>query len=160
MTSSNEPKAEALPPELAQIAAEAAAITPPAAGQDQAGAVPVVIDYTAEARGLIDIGAELLAGVGPRTEAALTEERRAKIATAAGPLMQKYGLSLGVVFERWGPEINFLFALVVVGKPIAAAIQADRAEAKAAEEAATVRNPDPQPARPAVDPYAAAFVAE
>lgn len=156
MTSSNQPTAEALPAELAQIAAEAEAIAPTPAA---AGAVPGAIDYTAEARGLIDIGAELLGGVGPRTEAALTEERRAKIAAAAGPLMQKYGLSLGVVFERWGPEINFLFALVVVGKPVLLAVQADREEAKAAEQAKAVaqRDPDPQPARPAVDPYSAAF---
>lgn len=156
MASLTENPAE-LPAELAQIQAEAAALEPPPAAAGQADAAPAVpVDYVAEARGVVDIAAELLATVGPRTEAALTEERRARIAGAAGPLMQKYGLSLGVVFERWGAEINFLFAAVVVGRPIAAAINADLSESRA-EKGAEQRPADPQPARPAADPYTAAF---
>lgn len=150
-----------LPPELAQIQAEAQAIEPPpvdpVTGEPPAPALPV--DYLSEAKGVVDVAAELLGMIGPRTVAALNQERREKVATAAAGLMEKYGLTLGDVFSKWGAEINFLFALAVVGPPVARAIKDDRAEVAAQEKAAqiTKRNPDPQPERAAADPYNRAF---
>lgn len=128
------PAAE-LPDELRQLQAEAIALeptTPEAPGESAPAALAV--DHVAEAKAVIDMGAELLGMVGPKTESALTEDRRQKIANAAGPLMAKYGLTLGVLFERWGAEINFLFALVVVGKPIAAAVISDLDDQKVDEK--------------------------
>jgi hypothetical protein len=158
MTSPTSNQEQQLPPELAQIAAEAAAIAPPPAidPNEPVPAAVVPVDYQGDAKGLIDLSAELLGMVGPRTAAALNEERRAKIAAAAAGIMEKYGLSLGAILGRWGAEINFLFALAIVAPPVARAVQEDRAETKAKERAAEVQNrpADPQPERPAGDPYA------
>ena len=149
-----------LPPELRRIEAEAAAMEAPAAAELPPGQL-VPVDYLAEARGVVDIAAEMLSMVGPRTAEALNQERRQKIADASAGLMEKYGLTVGDVFQKWGAEINFLFALAIVGPPVARAIKADRAEvdATAAAEKTAPRNPDPQPARPANDAYARAFPA-
>ena len=158
-SSSDQEKLPAMPPELERIAAEAAALKPQPETAPGEVAAPAVIDYTAEAKGVIDIAAELAGNIGPRTEAAFSEDRRQRLAAAAGPLMEKYGLSLGAIFGRWGAEINFLFALTIITPPIAKAIRADMAEAKAADQAEKQATAvaDPQPPRPAGDAYQRAF---
>lgn len=136
-----------LPPELAQIEAEAAAITPAASaipGQETAPAEPPV-DYMTDAQGIVDMGAAALGAWYPRTEPVLNDAARKKLAEAAAPVMEKYGLTLGALFGRWGAEINLAFALVSLGVPIAKAISADRAEQKAAQLAATGQAPAPLP---------------
>lgn len=158
MTSSNQEQPAPLPPELAALQAEAAAISPPPAADPAApGApAPAVVDYYTDAKGLTDIAAEGLAAIYPSTAAVLDLEKRARFAAALAPLMEKYGLSLGAIFGRWGAEINFAFVASSLALPLTAAIQADRAAAKLAKEQAerAARTTDPQPARPAGDPYA------
>lgn len=124
-----------LPPELVQLQAEAEQITaetvappPPAEGEQGAPAAPV--DYLADARGLVDMSAELLAAFYPSTRPVLDDAARGRIAAAASPVMEKYGLSLGGLFGKWGAEINLAFVLAQVALPLSAAIRADR-EAKA-----------------------------
>lgn len=155
--------ANPLPPELAAIHAEAEAITPPAFDPNTpAEDAPPPADYNVDAKGLTDFVAAGLSSIYPRTAQVLTDAKRAEFAAALAPVMEKYGLSLGVVFGRWGAEINLAFVTATMAIPLANAIRDDRAAAKAeaaAKEVAT-RAADPIPARPANDPYGAAFPAE
>lgn len=144
MTSSS----DNLPPELAQIEAEAAAMTAaasPIPGQETAAPAEQPVDYLTDAQGIVDMGAAALGAWYPRTEPVLNDAARGKLAAAVAPVMEKYGLTLGALFGRWGAEINLAFALVSLGVPIAKAISADRAEQKAAQLAATGQAPAPLP---------------
>lgn len=148
-------------PELAAIAAEAAAIAQPEV-IDPANPPAPPVDYLTDARGITDIAAESLSALYPRTGAVLNEEKREKFAASLAPVMEKYGLTLGVLFGKWGAEINLAFVTVSFALPLAKAIQDDRAEYRMKEQQAerAAKNPDPQPARSAADPYNAAFTPE
>lgn len=149
-----------LPPELAQIHAEAAALDPvPTDPAALPGEIAPPVDYLTDARGVADIAAESLGALYPSTVNVLTEEKRAKFAAALAPVMEKYGLTLGVVFGRWGAEIQLIFVTATFAVPLTKAIQADRAaERAAAKQAEIVSKPaDPQPPRPVNDPYSSAF---
>ena len=51
--------------------------------------------------------------------------------------MEKYGLSLGTLFERWGAEINFaLVAVPLVGETLKAVKADNQARKEAAEREA------------------------
>lgn len=147
-------KPAALPPELAALQAQAAALeaetAPPAAPGEpgEGAALPAPVDYLADARGLVNIAAESLAAFYPSTAAVLTDEKRERIAAAAAPVMEKYGFNLAGLFGKWGPEIGLGFALAQVALPLAAAIRADRAAA-AAEKAAQPAPPPPDASSPA-----------
>lgn len=132
MDSSNETK---LPPELAAIHAEAVAIDPPAPPTDENGqpveeAAPV--DYMTDALGLTEIVAAGLGGIYPSTEKVLTPDTRKKFAAALAPVMEKYGMSLGVFFGRFGAEVNLLFVTAGFAIPLVKAIGEDRQAAKVA----------------------------
>ena len=153
-------KTNALPPELAAIHAEAEALAPAAtAAQGPAEDAPPPPDYHVDAKGLTDFVAAGLSSIYPSTANVLTEAKRAEFAAALAPVMEKYGMSLGVVFGRWGAEINLAFVTATMAIPMANAIRDDRAKAKAEERPAEAvsRPADPQPSRPANDAYAAAF---
>ena len=159
-TSDQAQPAADLPPELAQIAAEAAAIEPPPAADpanhDQAPAAPV--DYQEDAAMLVGMIFEGCSSFYPSTHPVLAP-RQARFAAALGKVMEKRQWSLAAILGRWGAEIELAFVASTMAIPLAKAIQADRAAAKAEEAQAELaaKNPDPQPARPAGDPYAAAF---
>lgn len=133
-TSENKPAEETkLSPELAQLAAEAAALegeTKPADPNAPAPEAPV--DYLTDAKGIVDMASEALGAFYPSTLAVMVPEKRDRIATALVPVMQKYGITLGVLFGKWGEEIGLCFALAQVAIPIATAIRHDREEAKKA----------------------------
>jgi hypothetical protein len=132
MTLNSDQAAPELSPELAQIAADAAAIDPPQVAPGTEAAAPSEpVDYYTDAKGLTDIAAESLAAFYPRTEAVLSPDRREKFAAALAPVMEKYGLSLGVIFGRWGAEINLAFVTAQFAVPLARAIADDRAAARA-----------------------------
>jgi len=138
---------ENMPPELAQIAAEAAAIEPAETQIDEQGqpiAEAVPVDYLVDARGITDILATSLGAIYPRTEKVLTDETRGKFAAALAPVMEKYGFSLGSVFGRWGAEINLAFVVAGMAVPLSKAIAEDRAIARASK-------PAEQSQRPVVD---------
>lgn len=161
-TSASETPA-ALPPELAQIEAEAQQLNPPpVAGQEQAqpgaSAAPVV-DFLGETRMLIDMLSGTAKVVYPSTANVLTEQARAELAAVWGPLAEKYGFTMGGFMGKWGREIAAGYTTAMLIPPLLDAIKADRAAAKIAEQQSqAVQAPaDPQPARPANDPYSAAF---
>jgi hypothetical protein len=84
-----------------------------------------VIDPSQEARELIRFAATLFFPLYPSLERVYTETRQEQLAQVSAPLMAKYNLSLGAMFERWGAEINFaLVAVPLVGETVKA-VKAD-----------------------------------
>lgn len=153
------PTSEPMTPELMQIKAEAEAIAPPPVVDPNAPPAAAPVDFMVDARGLCDFTAEGLGALYPSTLKVLDAEKRERFAAALAPVMEKYGLSLGAIFGRWGAEINLAFVTVTLAVPLANAIKSDRAAIRAEQDQAerATRNPDPQPERPAADPYTAAF---
>lgn len=118
--------------EMALLAHEAAAADEAAGvGMEGGGPAPVGIetDYHKEAATAVGIFADLLAGYAPATSAVWTPEARARTAAALGPVLAKYGVTLGTL----PPEIT----LAIVAGPllwqsarlVAAQAQSDQAAA-------------------------------
>jgi hypothetical protein len=158
--SENQPAA-ALPPELAQIEAEAAAIEPAAPADPNAPPPPAPVDYQSDAADITSMIFEGCAAFYPSTGQILAP-KQAKFAAALGKVMEKRNWSLAAFMGRWGAEIDLAFVGASIAIPLAKAIEHDRAAAKAAEQqaAAVSRDPDPQPERPAGDAYSKAFAGE
>jgi hypothetical protein len=96
------------------------------------GGVPM--DASTEARELIRFATALFFPLYPSLARIYTEPRQEQLAVVSAPLMAKYGLSLGAIFERWGAEINFaLVALPLAGETVKA-IKADNQARKEAAE--------------------------
>lgn len=160
-TSATEEKvADALPPELAQIQAEAAAIEPTAPADPNAPPPPAPVNYQSDATDITSMIFEGVASFYPSTSPIL-KPKQDRFAAALGKVMEKRGWSMAAFLGRWGAEIELAFVAGTIAIPLAKAIEADRATAKAAEQLAAVaaRDPDPQPERPAGDAYTAAFPA-
>jgi hypothetical protein len=129
-TSTSE-KTPALSPELASLEAEAQALESTTAPIDPNAPAPEApVDYLTDAKGVVDMASEALGAFYPSTLAVLLPEKRDRIANALAPVMQKYGMSLGVIFGKWGEEIGLLFALSTVVIPLATAIRADKDQQK------------------------------
>lgn len=94
-------------------------------GQGVSGGVPM--DAVQEALGVIQFGTTLFFPLFPSLAAVYTAERQQQLATVSAPLMQKYGLSLGTLFERWGAEINFALVAVPLARETVKAVKADNA---------------------------------
>lgn len=166
-TVTTDEKAPALSPELASLQAQAVQLetetAAPPAGEPTAGCeIAAPVDYLADAKGIVDIAAESLAAFYPSTGPILNAEKRGRIAAALAPVMQKYGLDMGAIFGKFGPEIGLGFALAQVAVPIANAIRADRTPARKEQEQAKAPPPPAGPtaattaAPPASDLYARA----
>lgn len=157
--SENQPAA-ALPPELAQIEAEAAAIEPPAPADPNAPPPPAPVDFASDAADITSMIFEGVASFYPST-APILQPKQARFAAALGKVMEKRGWSMAAFLGRWGAEIELAFVAGTMAIPLAKAIEADRAASKAADQqaAAVARDTDPQPERPAGNAYANAFPA-
>lgn len=156
MTSPTSETVATLPPELAQIEAEAAAIAPPPAADPAAPGqvVQEVVDYQEDAAMLVGLMFEGCTEYYPSTGAVL-QPKQTRFTNALAKVMEKRGWSLAAILGRWGAEIELAFVTSTLALPLTKAIQADRAAAsllKAQAETAA-RPADPQPPRPAVDPY-------
>lgn len=147
-----------LPPELAQIEAEAAAIEPAAPADPNAPPPPAPVDYQSDAADITSMIFEGCASFYPSTLPIL-QPKQARFAAALGKVMEKRNWSGAAFLGRWGAEIELAFVAGTIAIPLAKAIEADRAASKAAEQqAAAVAAPaDPQPERPAGDAYSRAF---
>lgn len=121
--------------ELALLAHEAAAADEAAGVGMEGGPAPlggIATDYHKEAATAVGIFADLLAGYAPATASIWTPEARARTAAALGPVLGKYGVTLG----NLPPEIT----LAVVAGPllwqsarlVAAQAQSDKAAAPGA----------------------------
>jgi len=127
-----------LPADLAGLHAEASALDAEAAPPpvDAQGQIIAPVDYTEDAKGLLDIIANSMEAFWPSTAEVLTAEKRAKIAAPLAKVMEKHDWSLANLFGKWGEEIALGFVVAQVAVPVATAIRKDRA-AKAAVEKAT-----------------------
>jgi len=120
----------------AQVA-DVQAVEQPGAAGGVSGTVPMGPEE--EAKDLIRFGVGLFAPLYPRLGQVYTEDVQARLAAVTAPLMAKYNLSLGAIFEKWGAEINFAIVAVPLAGETVKAIRldnADRAAAKKAEEEA------------------------
>lgn len=101
-------------------------------GQGVSGGVSM--DASTEAREVIRFAATLFCPLYPSLARVYTEERQEQLAQVSAPLMQKYGFSLGTLFERWGAEINFAIVALPLAKETAGAIKHDNQVRKEAAE--------------------------
>lgn len=121
--------------EMNQLQQEAAAIDAefiPAGEESKAEQAAPGMDYNAEALGLINFAVTLFVPIFPSIEKIYTEPARANLANVSAPLMEKYGWSMGSVFEKWGAEINFAMVALPLGAQTYKAISADIAASKEA----------------------------
>ncbi|MEC4722946.1 hypothetical protein RY831_27685 [Noviherbaspirillum sp. CPCC 100848] len=85
-----------------------------------------------EAKDLIQFGLSLFMPLYPSLEVIYTPEKQERLAAVTGPLMAKYNLSLGSIFEKWGAEINFAIVALPLAAETAKAVRADNAAREAA----------------------------
>lgn len=123
------------------IDAEAAAAADP--GAPEAEAVPV--DMGAEIAALLQTVAGILTPAFPCLAEIYTEPTCQRLGGAAAPVMDKYGLSVGGLFDRWGAEIT----LAAVAFPVAVAT------AKGIKADMDARRNAPREVNPAPSNYAA-----
>ncbi len=128
--------------ELDRLAAEAAAIDAQASAateppQPEAEAAPAA-DVPAEVAALLQAVAALFAPVFPCLATIYTPDTCRRLGDSAAPVMAKYGLSVGGLFERWGAEIT----LAATAFPVALATW----QGIKADIAARAPSPDPAPA--------------
>jgi hypothetical protein len=105
-------------PELAALAGEAAALDAefgpaPEVAAPGAAAEPVV-DEAAEIAAVLMLCAELVKPALPYVADIYTPEAMGRIAAAAVPVMQKYGVTMSGLFGRFGPEIGLAIAVAPV----------------------------------------------
>lgn len=151
----SEPVGPALPPgllyDLTAIDGEASAPSHPgaAAAAPAAPPPPVEVDYVGEARDVIAFAYESFVPLYPRLEKVYTEDKRERIANAAGKLMAKYGVTFESLLAGWGAELHFAMVVIPVIIPTVKAVKADMADQDAAAAAAERTDPPPAPAAPA-----------
>lgn len=131
---------------LEALAAEAGALDAPEA-EAGPGAQPApeaqAVDMPAEVAALLKTAAAILTPAFPCLAEIYTEATCRQLGEAAAPVMDKYGLSVGGLFDRWGAEIT----LAATALPVAVAtwhgVKADLAarRAPADEPAATTEPP-------------------
>lgn len=115
--------------DLQALEAEAAALDATAAavpGAVEAPAAPVV-DSAAEVAALLQTVSALLSPMFPSLSTIYTEATCRKLAAAAAPVLAKYDMSVGGLFERWGPEIGLAAAALPVAVATHRGIRADLA---------------------------------
>lgn len=129
--------------DLQALEAQAAAIDAEAAAPDVAAAEPeaVRVDLAAELAALLQTAAGILVPAFPCLATIYTEATCKRLGDAAAPVMDKYGWSVGGLFDRWGAEIT----LAAVALPVALAT----AQGVKADLAAKRKPPEPEPNPPA-----------
>lgn len=117
--------------EAMAVDAEAEALTAPPAGELPPGAdAPAqepALSPIEEARGLIDLGVSLAVPFFPSLDKVYTADAKDRLARAAAPLLEKYGLSISSLFAKWKEEIDFAFVALPLVLQTVRAVQADRA---------------------------------
>lgn len=121
--------------ELEALESQAAVIDSETAAPDAAAAAPdpesVKVDVAAELAALLETVAGILTPAFPCLASIYNTATCRRLGDAAAPVMDKYGLSVGGLFERWGAEIT----LAAVAFPVVAAtvqgVKADLAARRA-----------------------------
>lgn len=134
------------------VAADAVeAVEAPAGAEVEAEAGAQSENVAAEVAALVRMAAGILTPAFPSLAGIYTEEACARLGDAAAPVLAKYGLSVGGLFDRWGAEITLAAVAVPVALATWQGIKADRApKAEAAGK--------PAPAAPVEAPAGAGQV--
>lgn len=109
------------------------------------------VDYLAEATDCIEFAYDMFSPLYPSLQPIYTADVRERIAQRAAPLMEKYGVTLGVL----GPELSFLITVAPLIIPTVKAIRHDQAQIRAAQQSGT-ETPPPAPIGAAAAPGAGA----
>ena len=80
----------------------------------QPAALPAPVDWTAEAREVVELATEGFFPLYPRLAEVWTPAKLDRFTLRLGAVMQKYDLTFGKLLGKWGPEI--MLAVVVVPK--------------------------------------------
>lgn len=128
------PEDQARAESLAAIQGQVLDAEPVETGATEGVSGGVSLDAATEAREVIRFATTLFFPLYPSLARVYTEERQEQLAQVSAPLMQKYGLSLGMLFERWGAEINFAIVALPLAKETASAIKHDNQVRKEALE--------------------------
>lgn len=134
---------------LADLANEAAAVeaaAAPAAAPDADAPPPA--DVPAEVAALVKMVAGMLTPAFPCLAEIYNEATCQQLGAAAAPVMDKYGLSVGGLFDRWGAEITLAAVALPVGLATMKGVKADIA----------ARNQPVKVAAPAPDKVSASAV--
>ncbi|HJV86925.1 MAG TPA: hypothetical protein VJ698_15775 [Noviherbaspirillum sp.] len=131
-----DPEAQARQESFAAITGEVLTAEPVEGAQAGGVSGTVPMKPEDEAKDLIQFGLSLFTPLYPSLARIYTPEKQQRLAEVTGPLMAKYNLSLGAIFEKWGAEINFAIVALPLAAETAKAIKADNAERKAAAEEA------------------------
>jgi len=131
--------------------AEEPATAPPApadsvqAGEEGGGSPAAAQAMTPEqeARAVLEVLVGLALPFYPALGQVYTDDTKAKIAAAAGPVMAKYNWTLDKFLARWMAEINLAFVALPVLLQTVQVVRAANAEKKAAKEAGQEKKPEP-----------------
>jgi hypothetical protein len=106
-------------PELEQLLADAdeadRLMRPPVAGTPEAAPPPPPPDPARELEPVLMVLRTVVLKLKPTLAPVWTEGAMTEISRAVPPVLDKYGLTLGGLLERWGPEL----ALAVAAAPVA-----------------------------------------
>lgn len=139
-------------PELQMLAGEAVALDGRAAPIDPAVPSVPIVDYAAEAAGLIAMGADSLTAIYPAI--VIASETRARLAGAWAPVFEKYGWTGGELFGKYSAELGAAIVTVPILLKVVAAVRA-QPKAKVAPKEAEPGDTSivsPLPATPGISP--------
>lgn len=114
--------------DLEQLSAAAAAVDSMAeAGADLpvAAAPDAQADSAGEVAALLSVVAGMLSPLFPSLPGIYDQATCRKLGDAAAPVLEKYDVSVGGVFERWGAEITLAAVALPVAIATAQAIKSD-----------------------------------
>lgn len=133
---------------LDNLAAEAAAldVAADAAAPGAAEEAPAA-DVAAEIAALLKTASAMLTPAFPSLSEIYNDVTCRQLGEAAAPVLAKYGVSLGGIFDRWGPEITLAAVALPVSIATYKGIKADSA-ARSAPAAGQASAPPPPAARP------------
>lgn len=140
---------------LDELAAQAAAldVAPDAAAPDAAASNAAAADVPAEVAALLQTVSAMLTPAFPCLAEIYTVDTCRQLGEAAAPVLDKYGLSMDGLFERWGAEITLASVALPVGAATWAGVKADIAARKAPAVAAPATPATPAaPAAPTPAP--------
>jgi hypothetical protein len=116
-----------LPPELAALEAQAREIEPPPVDPENPTApAPQPVDFTKEARGIINVLSDSLGAIYPTTKNVLVDPARDELAKAWAPVMEQFDFSLGRFLGRYGNIIGAAYVTAQFAIPVAEAIRHDK----------------------------------
>lgn len=135
---------EAAEVDTSPVAGEGAVPMPPEPDVAQA---PAAVGELEEARAIIALICTSANALLPFLAPIYTDEVQARLAAVTAPLLKKYGITAGSLFERYREEIAFGVVAVPLAGATYQAFRAHRAQAsEKGGSSATVSAAEPQPA--------------